>query len=490
MTDLDRLAASVLLPGFDGSAVPGWLASWLDAGLAGVCLFGHNVVDDDQIRTLTDSLHGHGSHVIVASDEEGGTVSRLDRRDGSPWPGHATLGALDDVEATRAVAAGMATRLRALGVDLALAPVVDVNSEPDNPVIGVRSFGATPDLVGRHGAAFVRGLQSAGVAACVKHFPGHGATRTDSHLTLPVLDVSPEVLLSRDIPPFEAAVRANVACVMTAHVVVPSLDQSPATTSHTLLGLLREDLGFKGVVVTDALDMRAVSDGAGRCDAAVRALVAGADLLCVGNPVYPDPYDDAAAVTELVEKITLAVRTGRLPRERLEEASGRVGALARRAHHSRTRAPQPAAHGPELGRDVAARALRATGDVRVGDELVVVVPETEVAMAAGRRESALVRVLARRRPSSRVVRLDSTGSAAEVTSNPAAGDLLVVLDGRPTVEAATALDALLAARPDTVVVDASVREGAWSARGLVRTFGGGLAVAEAVADLVLEGDAR
>src|SRR3954469_7723910 len=213
-------ALPVLLPGFVGTTLPGWLESGLADGLGGICLFGHNVEDDQQLRDLTASVHAARPRALVAADEEGGSVTRIDLPAGSPWPGAATLGALDDEDATYDVALGLGARSRDLGLDLVLAPVLDVNSEPDNPVIGVRSFGASTELVSRHGAAFVRGLQDAGVLSCGKHFPGHGATRTDSHVGVPVLDHDEHTWRESDLPPFAAAIGAGVSSLMTAHVVV------------------------------------------------------------------------------------------------------------------------------------------------------------------------------------------------------------------------------------------------------------------------------
>ncbi|NUR05879.1 MAG: glycoside hydrolase family 3 protein, partial [Nocardioidaceae bacterium] len=320
-------ALPVLLPGFEGTTLPSWLASRLADGLAGVCLFGQNVASDEQLRALTGSVHAARPGALVASDEEGGSVTRVDLATGSRWPGHGTLGALDDERATYDVALGLGQRARDLGVDLVLAPVLDVSSEPDNPVIGVRSFGATTELVARHGVAFVRGLQDAGVLACGKHFPGHGATRTDSHVALPVLDVDEATWRARDLPPFAAAVRAGTRSLMTAHVVVRTLDDRPATLSPVLLGLLRDELGFEGVVVTDALDMQAISAGVGRAAGAVAALAAGADLLCIGNPAFPGGYDAEAVLDEIAAAVETAVADGVLPAERLAEATTRVAAL-------------------------------------------------------------------------------------------------------------------------------------------------------------------
>ncbi len=308
---LRRLASAVVLPGFPGVTVPPWLQQRLEHGLAGVCLFGQNVEGGpDQVRELTAALHAARPGMLITSDEEGGAVTRLDFGTGSPWPGHATLGALDDTDATTRVAAGLGARARDLGVDVVLAPVVDVGSEPDNRVIGERSFGADAELVSRHGAAFVRGLQSSGVAACAKHFPGHGATRVDSHVALPVIDVDEATYRARDLAPFAAAVDAGVRCVMTAHVVVRCLDDRPATMSGTVIGLLRDELGFDGVVLSDALDMRAISAGVGRAAGAVAALGAGVDLLCIGNPVFPEQYAAEAVLDEVVDAVERAVIDG------------------------------------------------------------------------------------------------------------------------------------------------------------------------------------
>ncbi|MGA9746280.1 MAG: glycoside hydrolase family 3 N-terminal domain-containing protein, partial [Nocardioides sp.] len=326
---LRSLALSVVLPGFMGTTPPPWLRRALTEGLAGVCLFGHNVEGEDQVRALTRAVRDERPEALVASDEEGGSVTRLDAGLGSPWPGAATLGALDDPAATYEVALALGSHARSLGVDLVLGPVIDVNSEPDNPVIGIRSFGATTELVSRHGVAFVRGLGDAGVVACAKHFPGHGATTSDSHVDLPVLEVDESTWRDRDLPPFVAAVAAGVPALMTAHVVLRALDDVPATTSAVVLRVLRDELGFAGAVVSDALDMRAVSERLGRAGGAVAALLAGVDLLCVGNPAFPGGYDDAAALEEIVAAIVSAVEDGTLPLARLEEASARVASLPR-----------------------------------------------------------------------------------------------------------------------------------------------------------------
>jgi beta-N-acetylhexosaminidase len=331
--------AATLQPGFPGSDVPGWLVRAHGQGLVSVCLYGDNVAGPGGLAALCATLHDRMPGVLLAVDEEGGDVTRLHYPSGSTAVGNAVLGRLDDLSTTRAVAAGIGHELAALGIGLDLAPDVDVNSSPDNPVIGVRSFGDDAGLVGRHTAAWVEGLQSTGVAACAKHFPGHGDTVVDSHHGLPRVDVAVEVLHERELAPFRAAVAAGVASVMTSHIVVAALDPDrPATFSRNVIGLLRDDLGFDGVVVSDALDMAGASAETGIPEAAVRALLAGVDLLCLGSATSEETFE--AVHTAVVA----AVRAGRLPEDRVAEAASRVRALAAA---SAQRVPAPAA-GPEV----------------------------------------------------------------------------------------------------------------------------------------------
>ena len=241
MSDVERLAAACLLPSFPGDEVPDWVLRLLERGLGGITLFAYNVRDPDQLASLTARLREAGDS-LLAIDEEGGDVTRLEASTGSSFPGNLALGVVDDTSLTSEVAAAIAGRLARCGVNLNLAPVADVNTNPDNPVIGVRSFGADPELVSRHVAAFVEGTQRQGVAACAKHFPGHGDTAVDSHVGLPVVAGELEAALL----PFRAAIAAGVQAVMTAHLVVPALDEGPATLSRRILTqLLREELGFE-----------------------------------------------------------------------------------------------------------------------------------------------------------------------------------------------------------------------------------------------------
>ncbi len=320
---LGRLADAVLIPPFPGRRPPGWIREALRDGLAGVTLFGPNVRGHGQLAVLTASLRAATAEPIIAIDEEGGDVTRISHQKGSEYPGNAALGAVDDVMLTRSVYAALGADLAALGVNLDLAPAVDVNTAADNPVIGTRAFGSDPALVARHAAAAVGGLQSAGVAACAKHFPGHGSTTEDSHLVLATVDVPLRVLRARDLPPFEAAIAAGVRAIMPSHLRVPELtgDLPASLSRRAQTGLLRGELGFTGVIVSDGLEMRAISDQYGIPEAAVQAVIAGTDLLCLGRD------QDQGSVLAVRAALVEAVRSGRLPGERLEEAAARVADL-------------------------------------------------------------------------------------------------------------------------------------------------------------------
>jgi beta-N-acetylhexosaminidase len=286
-----------------------------------VLLFAGNITGPDQLRSLTARLREHNPDVLIAADEEGGIVTRVEAASGSSYPGNAALGAIDDPDLTRRVAVSIGAMLADGGVNLNLAPVADLDANAAGPVIGVRSFGADPVRVAAHTAAFVTGMQNSGVAACAKHFPGHGRAGADSHLELPVVDATLAELRDTDLLPFRAAVDAGVKSVLTAHVLFPAIDDVPATLSSRLLrGVLRDELGFDGVIVTDALGMAAIGDGADSASGAVAALGAGADLLCL-------PAEEASQ-RRARDALTAAVAAGEVSGERVAEAAARIRALA------------------------------------------------------------------------------------------------------------------------------------------------------------------
>lgn len=343
---LRRLVNGVLWPGFTGLRVPLWLGRALDEGLAGVVYFGHNIDGDDagQPARLSAELRSIRPEVLIGVDEEGGNVSRLDAARGSLLPGHAQLGSLNNPEATQAVGRMIGRRAASAGANIVLAPVADVNTNPANPVIGVRAFGKDTRLVARHVAAFVHGLQETGVAACVKHFPGHGDTQTDSHLSLPRLNLSWAEIERDHLPPFHAAVAAGVRAVMTAHIVVPDRGDLPATLNPGILAALR-GTGFAGTIVTDALDMAAIRASFGAGPGGVLALAAGAELLCIGNPSGLGPKGggstDEADYLEVRDALLEALDDGVLTADTLERAGQSAARLALPASPAGPEDPAP-----------------------------------------------------------------------------------------------------------------------------------------------------
>lgn len=292
----------ILWLGFEGTSLPEDLAGDIAAGRAGaVVLFRRNLcvagedaggaVDCEALAALTRALHeavpAHRPPLWIAIDQEGGTVQRV-RAPATRWPPMLAFDRLppdvDEVALAERVGQALGGELAALGIDVDFAPVLDVHTNPQNPVIGERAFGTEPEAVARRALALARGLERAGVATCGKHFPGHGDTDTDSHLALPRLAHDMARLEAVELLPFRRAVAAGIPMLMTAHVVFAALDDAvPATLSRAVItGLLRERMGYDGVVVSDDLDMRAIAAHFGIGDAAVRAVAAGCDalLLC------------------------------------------------------------------------------------------------------------------------------------------------------------------------------------------------------------------
>jgi beta-N-acetylhexosaminidase len=441
---LELLADRCLFPGFKGTVAPDWIRRRLARGLGGVLLYGRNVETLEQATALAASLHAERPEVLIAIDEEGGDVTRLDAATGSSYPGNLALGVAGDLELTRSVANAMGVELAGVGVDLDLAPDADVNSNPANPVIGVRAFGSDPALVAAQTVAWLEGMQASGVAACVKHFPGHGDTSVDSHLALPVVGEDPR---SGALEPFRAAIAAGVRVVMSAHILVPSMDDVPATVSRRIMtDLLRGELGFDGLVMTDGLEMRGITAGFGIAGATVLALAAGCDALCIGGGLA-----DEDIVDQLRGAIVAAVHDGRLSEERLSEAAARVDQLAR----WRSRQPHPQAGDGEVGVIAARRAVRADGPVRIGGDPVVVRLSPEPSIAGGFVPWGLAAPLSQL--GARVTAFDSTQPPVnlDLVLQKAAGRSLVLVVRnlhRHPWQAAVA-EALLARRPDTVVVE-------------------------------------
>ena len=317
---LRRRIGQLLVAGFDGTAIPVELRSIArEFGLGGVILFARNIVEPEQVAEVAfDALQlVPDVPVWVSVDQEGGRVARL-KTPFTEWPPMATLGRSGDALLAERFARALATELRAVGITLDYAPVLDIHTNPKNPIIGDRALAETADEVARLGRAIVHGLQSEGVAACGKHFPGHGDTSTDSHLELPLVEHPPDRLRAVEFVPFRAAIEARVAAIMTAHVLVPSLDEAhPSTLSRrTVYGILREELGYEGVILSDDLEMKAIASTYAVPAAAVQAVAAGCDgvLICSGSHAT-----QAAALEALVH----AVEAETLPLARVDDALAR-----------------------------------------------------------------------------------------------------------------------------------------------------------------------
>jgi beta-N-acetylhexosaminidase len=316
----------LFMVGFDGTAVTPDLASFIkEYKPGGVILFARNLESMEQMVALTNDLQRWSPHspLLISIDQEGGRVSRLPKPF-TIFPPCDLLGRCRSSELAYAAAATTAKELRAVGVNMNMAPVLDVNSNPANPVIGDRAFGTTPDLVSDLGLATVSGLQDQRVVACGKHFPGHGDTNADSHKELPVVTAPRERLEEIEFPPFRAAAVHGVATMMTAHVLYPALDdQRPATLSPAIIGrLLREEMQYDGVVLTDDLEMLAIIDHYGIEDATVRAILAGCDMPLICK----DRNREVAAITALDK----AVADGTISAERLEQSLNRIARLKQR----------------------------------------------------------------------------------------------------------------------------------------------------------------
>jgi beta-N-acetylhexosaminidase len=325
---LYRDCARLFMVGFPGPRIDDDFAALMDDGLFGAILFKRNVGTAQETAALCRDIKSRaGRPFILSVDQEGGRVARLRGAPFTTLPSMRELGQRQDLALVERVGRLLAHELRAVGFDWDFAPVLDVDTNPTNPVIGDRSFSRDPDEVARLGVALARGLEAGGVASCGKHFPGHGDTTTDSHLTLPRLPHDLERLRRVELVPFRAFAQAGLASLMTAHVLFDALDPKvPATMSpRALNGLLREELGFDGVLVSDDLEMKAIADHYSVEEAAVEGTRAGVDLFLVCH--------QADVQRRAIEALVRAVESGRVPRSRIDEAHRRLARLESRFAH-------------------------------------------------------------------------------------------------------------------------------------------------------------
>ncbi len=309
--------------GFEETEVTPDLRAWMqNYQPGGVILFSRNLVNPKQIAKLTNDLQtlAGTAPLLIAIDQEGGRVSRLPS-DFTIFPPAATVAQAGSTELAYQAAAVTAKELRAVGMNMNMAPVLDIHTNPANPIIGDRAFGTEPEQVCMMGAATIAGLHDHRVLACGKHFPGHGDTSTDSHIELPVVHATRERLKEIELQPFRYAIDHGLQAMMTAHVHYPALDPTyPATLSSTILsGLLRQDLGFSGMIVSDDLEMRAILDHASVSDAAIRSLQAGADMLLICK--------DRTLATDTCDALRRAVTSRELDPTQVEASVARIHAV-------------------------------------------------------------------------------------------------------------------------------------------------------------------
>jgi len=363
----------LVMCGFEGSEpTEGILELIREYALGGIIYFRRNVGTAEQTARLSARLREAAGRVTdvplwIAVDQEGGMVARIDRGV-TVMPGNMALGAAREPSFAYRTAHASGADLLRMGINMNLAPCLDVNCNPANPVIGVRSYGERPELVGELGAAAIRGFQEAGVAACAKHFPGHGDTEADSHRELPIVPHGRERLAAVELAPFRRAIAEGVDAIMTAHVLFPAYDDSgvPATISERILGgLLRRELGYDGVIVTDCLEMNAISETVGIGRGAVMAVKAGADVVLVSHRLDRQ--------REALEALIAAVESGELDEARIDESVRRIVSMkARRRVGAATiaaggaaAATAPAGEGTDGGAAVSGDAA-ALGDAAVG----------------------------------------------------------------------------------------------------------------------------
>ena len=318
---VSRAIGQLLIGSLPGTAITAEMRSLArEFSLGGVILFARNIEAPEQVAEMSLDVQGLATELPlwVSVDQEGGRVARL-KAPFTEWPPMAVLGRSGDVDLARRFATALAAELEAVGITLDYAPVLDIHTNPNNPVIGDRALADDAELVARLGAAIVGGLQDSGVAACGKHFPGHGDTSVDSHLELPLVEHPPDRIRRVECVPFRAAIRADVAFIMTAHILVPSFDEEkPATLSPRIVqSLLREELGFPGVILSDDLEMKAIARTYTVADAAVEAIGAGCDgvLVCSGS---------VEAQAAVLEALVHAVETQTIAYKRLEDAQNRL----------------------------------------------------------------------------------------------------------------------------------------------------------------------
>ena len=468
--DVNQAILTRFSPGFGGSKVPDWLKPWLEKGLGGITLFSSNCPSLEETGELVSTLRSYSPNLVISIDEEGGDVTRLFAREGSPYPSPALLGQCDDVELTYDSYFNLGRILRDLGIDMSYAPVADVVISEDNPIVGVRAFGRDYDLVARHTVAAIRGFHDAGVAACPKHFPGHGGVAEDSHHHLPTLHGNIAELQSTHLKPFVDSINAGVQAIMVGHIITPSLDpKNPASCSHAVItDYLKSELGFKGMVITDALDMGALGGTKKIAQSATRSFMAGADLLC-----FSGLYDQSEIINSSFQAIKKEVETGRISALLLDEEFERV-----RNWH-----PDPALK-PTTNHDLnierLSQGVEIVGDVRIRHKSVHLVEvSADPTIAAGYVAWGMRRALVN---DGIKVELETS----DVVLRESDPDQLIVAfrDAYRDPKLQANLNRILERYPDAIFIDMGWPSRNFEGKNVIRTFGSS-AISSAIASNLL-----
>ena len=431
---IEEKVGQLIMVGFEGTQANETVETYIrERFVGGVVLFSRNIESPQQTAELTNQLQRLASTtarqipLLIGIDQEGGWVIRL-REGATVLPGNMALGATDSTELAERAGEVTAVELAAVGVNLNFAPVMDVNNNLDNPVIGRRSFGESPELVSRLGVPYIRGLQRNGVLATAKHFPGHGDTTVDSHFDLPTVNHDRERIHALELQPFRAAIDADVAAIMTAHIIYPAFDPDrPATLSPTILtDLLRKELGFDGLLITDDMEMKAIDDRYRSGEAAVMAVEAGADIVMV---LWTPPKQ-----IEVFDALLSAVKSGRISQARLDQSVGRILKSKGRAFdrhfvdvESVGRTVGGDAH-KQLAQTIASRAITVVGN---RDNLLPLTLEPETSVLILNESSTLFESFKAHHPNTVEARIPEKPEVADILQQLLlqAGDADVVIAG-------------------------------------------------------------
>ena len=453
---IEEKVGQLIMVGFEGTQANEAIETHIrERFVGGVVLFSRNIQSPQQTAELTNELQrlagatARQIPLFVGIDQEGGWVIRL-KEGATVLPGNMALGATNSTELAERAGEITAVELAAVGVNLNFAPVMDVNNNPDNPVIGRRSFGESPELVSRLGISYIRGLQRNGVLATVKHFPGHGDTTVDSHFELPTVSHDLERIHALELQPFRAAIDADVAAIMTAHIVYPAFDADrPATLSPTILtDLLRKELGFDGLLITDDMEMKAIDDRYQSGEAAVMAVEAGADIVMV--------LWTSTKQIEVFDALLSAVKSGRISQARLDQSVERI-LKSKEAAFDR-RFVDPDAVGTTVGREAHQQlaqtiASRAITVVRNRNNILPLTlkPETSVLILSA--SPTLFDIFKAHHPNTGEARIPETPRGAQIQLQlpPQARDADVIIAGITNIEQA-GLVHQFSFRPTPVIV--------------------------------------